>query len=36
MDGRENRKPGKEEHRRNKVVDAVSIMEGGKRTIVEV
>ena len=31
LDGGENRKPGKEEQRRNKVVDAVNVMEGGKK-----
>lgn len=33
MDGGESRKPGKEEHRRNKVVDAVNIIEGGNKPL---
>ena len=33
MGGRENRKPGTEEHRRNKVVDAVNIMEAGEEPL---
>lgn len=32
MDGGESRKPGKEEHGRNKVVDAVSFIEGGNKS----